>query len=411
MILGYTGLVVKRWNGDNGSLPDWARTVDPRVNDNADEFVTKYYDAAFGAITKKLGAFENSSLGLSRSVVSKLIELASENRTTDLFLFFGAKKTHRDHYVHTFNVAGLGQFFLDLHVSTGKQLKQYIADNLSCSALDVEMTWWLTAMLHDHAYPLYSMMQWLSRLHPLAKAYPEKKATLIALAKPHLESLPLVHDDIKKPMLKAIESGDFGLTGLWDETKLKRRDLFWFLDPKDLDPLCAKPEVDHAFAAVLNIVFHLQPWTTEVKTRTLVRQLLRGILFHTQVPLADGKVSDIHWRPDPMAYLLLICDELQEWSRRTLNEKAGTMQSASSELLLSPLRRRLDSEESWQLPRDGVLDATVRYFKVGELRGWDSHAFHKSKLEMFERLRTEDGDQIPRIRLQYALATPTFPGT
>ena len=50
VLLGYTGLVVKRWNGEQASTPEWARKIDSRVNNNADAFEKDYYDAAFAAV-------------------------------------------------------------------------------------------------------------------------------------------------------------------------------------------------------------------------------------------------------------------------------------------------------------------------------------------------------------------------
>ena len=411
-LLGHVGLAVKRWNsaaGGDADLPAWARNIDPRVNDESSDFEGSHYAKAFEDVESILRRHENAGDGLSKDIIQRLLRLASENRTTDLFLFFGSRKQHRDHYVHTFNVCGLGQFMLDLYVRDGKQLKDHIATELECTVLDVEVTWWLTAMLHDHAYPLHSMMEWMSRLQGLAKAYPSQTGILADLARSHAKSIPLVHDDIRNPILAAIDAKTFGLTTLWDSTKAKRHDLFWFLDDADLTPLVANPLPDHGFAAVLNIVCHLQECGPGVRYKKLLRQILRGILFHTNVKLRDGKVSDIQWRADPMAYLLLVCDELQEWSRRTLRDREGDMKPAQSELLLAPLRRRLESDERWTVPKDRALDVTVRYFDVREVEKWDSHAFHRSKNEMFSRLRMQGTDPFPRIRLLYALATPKYP--
>jgi hypothetical protein len=412
VLMRYVGLTVQEWKraggADDEPLAPWARDVDEDIDANAGRFEASHYKAAFDAVESRLKGYQNSGLGFSREVVDKLLTLTSANRTTDLFLFFGAKKTHRDHYVHTFNVAALGQFLLDLYVLNGRQLKDHLAEKQGCSIADVEMTWWLTAMLHDHAYPIYSMMDWMVRLEELAKAFPGEADVLVELAMPHVMKLPAVHEDIRRPLLDAVKNKMFGLQLFWASTEPNRRELFWFLDPPDLDAIVKNRPIDHAFAAVLNIVLHLQPFKKTIVERHLIRQLLRGILFHTKLKLSQDRVADIHWEKDPFAYILLVCDELQEWSRRSLRPNDPTLRATRSELLVSPLHRRLDRADRWHVPAN-ELDVTVRYFDVTDLKGWDSHTFHREKDEMFKRLLSTPGAAMPVIRLYYGLATPKYP--
>lgn len=404
-LIRYMGMALGSWSGN--PPPPWAEDVDPNVNTQSHSFERTLYQPAFEGIAAELAerSKTGSDRGLSVGFVAELLRLTENNRTTDLLLFFGSKKMHRDHYVHTFNVGALGQFLLDLHLGS-EQLKAHIATALDCTPELVEAVWWLTAMLHDHAYPLYSFMQWMERLGPLAQAYPNEVGVLQSLARAHLDQLTFVHGDVLAPLREAVDGGEFGLQRLADSLT-KKSGLFWFLDPDDAKLLSASPPVDHAFAAVLNLACYVSGMTN-IRAHRLPAEILRAILFHTQIRMASGEVQRIHWKKDPFAYLLLVCDEIQEWSRRVLTDKG--MDITDAELLLSPLHRRYEGSERWQVPSGRPLEITVRYAaEQDELAKWTSHHFQVEKEKMFGRLQADADDPIPPIRLYYSVASKAFP--
>jgi hypothetical protein len=79
-----------------------------------------------------------------------------------------SKKRYRDHASHQLFVGALGWFLLHCLLPSpspkatdgGDQtLKQWIAKRLELSEEDVEVAWWVSSLLHDHAYPLAHMLQ------------------------------------------------------------------------------------------------------------------------------------------------------------------------------------------------------------------------------------------------------------
>ncbi|MGH7435161.1 MAG: hypothetical protein ACRENE_05775 [Polyangiaceae bacterium] len=410
-LLKYVGLTAHQWSKDHKTpqvAEGFLQSLPNDINEEADKHEHNVYEPAFNAIGAAIKSRPRPDLGFSSEVLRDLCDLTAYNKTTDLLLYFGARKVHRDHYVHTFNVGALGQFVLDLYVG-GQQLKQHIATKLNADPIEVEFAWWLTAMLHDHAYPLYSVLVWMERLKPLADVYANERDTMKTLALAHLDSLRVVHKDIRSGLRKIIESGSFNLAEFWSDTKATRREIFSFLKQEDQDFLLENPAVDHGYAAVLNMGFWLKPHDRVVRKKELIEQIFRGILYHTSVDLAGKRPAMIHWGDDPLAYLLLVCDELQEWSRRSLREREGVLRATPSELLVAPLSRRLDRQESWQVPTTPFLDVTVRYTRRSEMGDWTSHKFHEDKSKMFRRLQASSGDPFPKLRLAYALTTDVFP--
>jgi hypothetical protein len=245
----------------------------------------------------------------------KLMEL---NRTVDLLMFLDqGHKRYRGHDIHQFNVAALGLFFLntqiredgskETHASENSSLKSYLAneykDQLG-SPEDIERTWLLTSLLHDHAIPMGHMFG----IAPMIRRIIENE-DVDGSYKNALESLKgtlrktyrrLFSDDLVILYYSYFELADKNMMDHLE--KLECREMSKIGVPLEL---VRRDLLDHGFLAAVNMTSKFENEPLDIK----VKNSARAIALHNQ------KELPIKFSEDPLAFLLVLCDELQEWGR------------------------------------------------------------------------------------------------
>lgn len=238
-----------------------------------------------------------------------LDELMELNRMVDLVMFLDqGTKRYRGHDIHQFNVAALGLFLLDTHVKKNNSLKEYLVsvhqDQFSNPG-DVQKTWLLASLLHDHAIPISHMFE----IAPLICGMLEKKKcdelykkalraqrkTLwLTYKRLFSKRLSSVYRNFfesnskdKEKHLEKLVSKEMSRIGLWEAAK-NRFD-----------------QLDHGVLGAANIIgrFKNSPLDKNVENSA------KAIAVH------NLKGVRISFRKDPLAFLLVLCDELQEWGR------------------------------------------------------------------------------------------------
>lgn len=224
------------------------------------------------------------------------------NRTVDLLMFLPHKR-YRGHDIHQFNVATLGLLFLDIHVRNNQHLSDYLASSHQdqfCDPSEVEKAWLLTSLLHDHALPISHMFKIAPLIHKIREDRSRKSygKAVVKLQR----ALELTYFDLfSKPIRRVYKSF---VRGSVDATVILEK-----LISKEMSKIrlhgVAQNGLDHGVLAAANMTSRFKNAPIE----KIVETSAKAIGLHN---LMDEKIS---FKEDPLAFLLVLCDELQEWGR------------------------------------------------------------------------------------------------
>jgi hypothetical protein len=323
------------------------------------------------------------------------------------------------------------------------------------TAEDVEATWWTAALLHDHAYPLAHI---LSTLRIVAETRPfggaDRKSAASA-ARSALESVlvsrekgnaredgPGSNDDGRlyaKALLKPGPGGEALLAvpcpkhedaevhvadrlrrtiashgSLWPDLPVKAGtippDACLLEDPANEALLFDHDDLifDHGVWAVANIIEWLRDagvsvaplggeitWPIkQMPVGALLRQVNEAIAWHSCTP-AEG----VNIYEHPMAWLLILCDEMQEWDRSFFVDGASVIEA--SQLTIEALGNGSAGEDAAHvvpIPSGGEslcarprLPQELRFrvdfeHKVLDATNWEYGIFCRSKQTGLKRL-------------------------
>jgi len=230
--------------------------------------------------------------------------LISLGRAVDLLLFLIPKR-YRGHDVHTLNVATLGFFLLDVYVSDSQTLKEYVAQQKHWRKEQVEKAWLIAALLHDHALPISFMLKIAPSIHMIKKtrsSYSEPIEKFIALLKSTYgdlcsNELREIHDMLLKgECAKGLSSLSHLIS-----TELQRINCYDEVEKYEI--------IDHGILSAINLTTKLgvfnKDWGVDIE---VIQAAAKAIAVHT-LPLT------VDLKKDPISFLLVLCDELQEWGR------------------------------------------------------------------------------------------------
>jgi len=251
--------------------------------------------------------FQHSKILESRGLGSTAKNLEGIiDRLPDFQAFiYATDEFYRDHIEHQIRVAVLGDFLLSQHFEyDGERIK--LVDRI-CSATDiaeedVSKAWWIASLFHDTGIPVAKLSKNLNDfMGDLAKVY-EK----VNLGLSHVDC-PIPNEDENRLMFKALSKGLSKPT----VTKL-RAALGWD----------GTSRIDHGAISALLLLRSI-PKLASLGYDELVDQLehdfkpylmaAQAIVFHNLYQ--DANRIEIDSKDNPLAYLLVCCDEMQEWNR------------------------------------------------------------------------------------------------
>ncbi len=242
---------------------------------------------------------------------------------------------YRDHFFHAIEVCFLGHFLLDLKLSSGRQLWELVAAHLRFPAdrKRVLRLWYLAALLHDVGYGIDVLKGVQKLLKFFENASPMKD--LVRGLKDSLDGL----------------SGELG------------REMFVEFVASD------KPGEDHGVVAARHLrglLKHIggedkkvDPWDYE--------PAVRAIALH------NCHKKPVSFSRDPLAFVLILCDTIQEWNRPRLSFATAparllaklTEHGVQEEDLTGPLQSvKLDVKQEkgvYHLPDGDNLCFTLEY--------------------------------------------------
>jgi len=366
-----------------------------RLNQNPEAY-TGFYWNTIGSICERIEKtvkhFDESPHSLIDTV-----RLIRQLRNMDFYIWLTEKK-YRDHYSHFVNVGGCGQILLDLRFSEEKSFRDTVAEacrETACSSDSdsITATWWLTALLHDHAYPIAHFLKYLAprigiirskltgdttrrELHMWQQIGDSLGRMITSIAggrlRTLLEQLPQINfatvQDYRNHIVEALAPV------VVEQTKVPLNGL----EPRMLWETC----VDHGVLAAVNI-FELTGARSRINqplARWLPIDFVADAISVHNHPLLRPK---LRFGENPYAFLLILADEIQEWGRNSFSDDEYI--HPVTEVKLGPLFS-VGNDELALVARELVARYVLAGSEVRQRMSWSLDLFERGKKRAFDRL-------------------------
>jgi hypothetical protein len=359
---------------DRPEVPVWIRPFVSKIMQEVSKTITSELSQEAGELFGA-GIFSLSEAlydvakerGVTHEGILYLVKMLPEFEA--LMYFLNVRKFYRDHCAHQLRVAVLGDFLLDLKSDAGS-IKSVIRDRLELSLDEVRTVWWFAGLLHDTGIPLAKLstaVNW-SLLNEILRCYPSMdiKASpmLVDLAGADLQNseyLSILFEGMPESWQTILKSG------LGVSEPLEGKILFkaGFSSHQEYQP--ANLRIDHGVVGAVNLLRTLG--TPEKLRRNLPEdrpliEAARAISLHNFKEM----LRTVPFEEYPLAFLLVLADELQEWSRPVPVPLKDTYFTTSLEkvaLLDSISYAR--SNELWDIPYTNVQAKKLSRFDFKKL--------------------------------------------
>jgi hypothetical protein len=304
------------------------------------------------------------------------------------------KKYYRDHTEHALRVAVLGDFLLEQDLGQGT-LESIISDLTELDrTLLKEKFWWITGLIHDIGYPLGKMTTAVnySLVNQLLKCYPTIDLEFIpfeinlAWKGEQEDYLQLLEEGLSKEARSLIREG----AGFKYQKLSSQNSQIFLTQPEGhpeyqyKDPV----ELDHGVISALSLLKGIGS-PQEIKKNDELRGYIlaaRAIALHN----FKAELKDYVFDEQPLAFFLMLIDELQEWGRPIPIQIRDTYFTTELEkvTLLDDLLLNLD-EFAWGMQ--------FKNQQAKDLMEFNFNLFSKDKKKSFGRLNS--GEKFPKTTI------------
>lgn len=334
--------------------------VDDTFADNPDEIRT-----VLDRVTTKMMGHPDSS-------AKRVEDLVRLNHTTDIF-YLDVDKRHRDHSLHQLYVALFGFELLDInipHIHNAPKFqmrytpfRDFLASKLNVPRERADWTWYVTAILHDHAYPLSALLSRIARYLRISRnlsSYGLMGARLKGdvdfyrpLMAPPLAALvdeALLAADDKRPNADEFEE---------KYVDMLRNALATSLNVREIERKMPSSRYDHGVIGAANLAL----WTAGDRP-PYIEKVCYAIFEHN---LEDELVLE----SQPLSFLLKLCDTLQEWDR-IVYPSGGPPIRESEKIEIGPFHKK---HKSLRIEESLKVRFTFTRKEVLDQSGWDPDRF------------------------------------
>ncbi|MBN2156458.1 MAG: hypothetical protein JW776_10480 [Candidatus Lokiarchaeota archaeon] len=379
-----------------------------RIGETIQNYVKKEISSSLGE--KELPFDLGFIMGKKKNLSTALLDVSKEKGVDETGLLYLVKalpdleaflystsinKYYRDHTEHALRVAVLGDFLLSQDLGNGK-LSKVIADMVELDEKFIRgKLWWLTGLLHDIGYPLGKMATAVnySLVNQILKCYPTLDIHIQPL------QIGLSRKGKLEDYLKILER----------DMSDRARELFRKgVGSKELSPASPRTflaqkgghsefsyyeqfELDHGVLSALSFLNGLGTpeeilHNDEYQGYILVAQAIALHAFKEHL-------VDHAFENRPLAFLLILIDELQEWGRPIPIKVMDTYftTDVKKENLLDGLILHLD-EFKWLMEFRNDL--------AKKLSNFDFQKYSTSKEISFKRLERGDSFHSTEIHLK-----------
>jgi hypothetical protein len=307
------------------------------------------------------------------------------------------KKYYRDHTEHALRVAVLGDYLLEQDFGHGKLLPM-ISDLMEIDKKELkDKFWWITGLIHDIGYPLGKMTTAInySLVNQLLKCYPTLDLEFIPF------EIGLSWKGKQEEYLKIIEEGlseeakELIRTGAgYRASNLTPQESKTYLKSKNGHPefiYNSNVNLDHGVLSALSLLNGLGT-PEEIKKNDEFYgyiKIARAIAVHN----FKTQLREFVFDNQPLAFFLMLIDELQEWGRPIpiqLRDTYFTMELKKVSLL-DEISLNID-DFAWYMQ--------FKNTKAKELMNFNFKIFSEEKKKMFNRLSRGTQFSETKIHLQ-----------
>ena len=267
----------------------------------------------------------------------KMVELLSEYESNGSSLLM----KHRDHYAHSVYVFALGLAIYETNAAfRGKFAAFYGLDAESAGAANRFLEFWgLTALFHDIGYPFELPFEQV--LSYFEVEHKKRNRDCLYLSYRNVETVTAL-DDRAKARFRELYGREFGSI-----TQVFARDLaarlgeaYGFTEEQILSVIDSKPVsperfglfMDHAFFSAVRLYRELAEELGPEKLTAMHMDAMSAILLHNSLfKFSVGYYKDpvkrkapLRAELHPLAWMLMLCDELQCWDRTAYGRNSRT---------------------------------------------------------------------------------------
>ncbi len=249
------------------------------------------------------------------------------------------KNYYRDHFAHVLEVCFLGHFLLDLKLPNKKRLWQQVARHMGYNTnahREILRLWYLAALIHDMGYGI----DLLKGAHKLLKFF--KNSPLIEAFSVDLErTVSALSGKV------ATEIGGYSAED--------------------------KPGEDHGVISAIHLVGLIKSIAKDDPKHVALKEYWPAV---SAIALHNNRKHAVLFSKDPLGFLLILCDQIQEWNRPRLNWSVAPIQMltwmAGQEISVEPrkgpfrsvtinVKRDRDSFRLASSARNSLLSFTLEY--------------------------------------------------
>ena len=398
--IGKMGNVGGLLNKMGSNISNWvAKTIEKELEGTESELEELDFD--IGMITGQQKSLSSALYDVSqdRGIESKgLLYLIKALPDLEAFLYStSVQKYYRDHTEHALRVAVLGDFLLEQDLGQGT-LSGVISD---LTGLDKNLLkdkyWWVAGLIHDIGYPLGKMTTAVnfSLVNQLLKCYPTLDLEFwpfeisLSWKGNQEEYLNIIEDGLSKEARALIREG----VGFNKFNKISQKSHV-YLRTEEGHPEFNYQSIlnlDHGVISALSLLNGLGT-PDEIKNNEEYEGYImtaKAIALHNFKAQLKEYTFDSH----PLAFFLMLIDELQEWGRPIPIQVRDTYFTTEIKkvTLVDDILLNLD-EFSWLLQ--------FKNEKAKELMKFNFNSFSKEKKKTFGRLDRGESFSKTTINLQ-----------
>jgi hypothetical protein len=391
---------------DELGIPEWVKPfaskilqkVSQRVSSKMAKVADKLFSTGIFSLSDALYDVAKER-GIKSEAVLRLVKMLPEFEA--LMYYLNVRKYYRDHCAHQLRVAILGDYLLDLESDAGR-MEGLIKEKLDFSSEELRTAWWFAGLLHDTGIPLAKLctaVNW-SLLNEILRCYTsldiEASPMSISLSGGKLknrEYLSVLMGDMPQRWQQVLENG-LGIRENQGETMFFNAGFSSSNEyqPKDL-------RVDHGVVGAVNLLRTVGTPERLRKNLPEDRPLIeaaRAIAVHN----FKKELGNVPFEDYPLAFLLILTDELQEWSRPIPVPIKETYFTTSLEkaTLLDEIFYE-ESDELWDVPYTNM--------QAKKIAGFDFDRLCRDKKECLGILDCTEA--FPESQVQLRNANPEKP--